>query len=386
MFGNKKLLVLHIIDSISPGGVNSFVYDLCLSQRNINLDSRIIVILKNENDGGESNIPPEIPFYFLNAKGKKQAVLFRIPALRKLIKSLSKGRTTICNLHLKLSVLVGVLSTICMKNIYRVETYHSSYHHYKFQYTLMKKFIAKYIAVSDDCKAEMRRRFHTKDDRLISIPNGVSRNELREIVSKNVGDLNRSFNSKKTIHLLSVGRLSYQKNLQVSAKALSNICNEKLDYKIIGEGEYRNVIEESFCSNNYIFLLGNLPRESIMDYLFKSDLLIMPSLWEGRSILQLEAMAFDLPMVISDVASLREPFNEPPLNENEIWRKTRFGYLVQTNNIAAYQESVLNFVTSTTDLEIFEMRKYISQISRENDITVVAGKYKDVYLSLLSKE
>ena len=106
--------------------------------------------------------------------------------------------------------------------------------------------------------------------------------------------------------------------------------------------------------------------------------MVMPSLWEGRSILQLEAIALDKPMIISDVPALREPFGECKLKQNETWRRCQWGYIVKTNNKQAYKTALENFIKNGGTFDCDDIRS----ISKQNDIYLTASvyikQYKDI--------
>ena len=104
----------------------------------------------------------------------------------------------------------------------------------------------------------------------------------------------------------------------------------------------------------------------------------MPSLWEGRSILQLEALVLDKPMIISDVPGLRETFNEHKLNPNETMRRCKWGYLVETNNVEAYKEAIISFKENREPFSSDNMEKIYSSY----DIADVAKAYIYEYINL----
>ena len=113
--------VIQIMDNLeTDGGVNSVVYDLCQAQRVLGAD---------------------VSVHCLGAKSKPDALLRYVFALRNLIYEISGGETVICNLHLKLSVLIGTMAAVGLSNVVCIETYHNTYHHYWLQYNLCK-FIA----------------------------------------------------------------------------------------------------------------------------------------------------------------------------------------------------------------------------------------------------
>lgn len=362
--------VIQIMDNfIVSGGVNSFVYDLCYALKDAGCDVSLIGILNLEYENNPVVIQMEkdgIHVECIGASSKKDAIFHCIGKLNKTIKKISGNESTICNLHLKLGVLMGVLATRGLKNVKCVETYHNTYHNYHFQCWMCSPFIKKYITVSETAKKEMHKRFFIPYRKLISIPNGVSRKKIRKI--SGIDDISEKH---KEIRIVSVGRLSYEKNFIVPVRAFLDVCNEHITYTLVGGGPQEKTIQAIAEKNKYISLLGEQSREYTLKELAKADIVVMPSLWEGRSILQLEAMALDKVMILSDVPGLREPFNENELNEEELFRECKFGYLVRTNDVESYRAALKLFCDNGNA----EKRNYIRSISEKNDMSIVSKNY-----------
>ena len=365
--------VIQIIDSLSQGGgVGSFVYDLCLALKRQGIDVSLIGILAGqEGDQVQKLRDANIPVYCLNAPDKKKAIFSYIPVLKRKIVEIADDEETVCNLHLKLSVLLGGIATRGLKNIWRVETYHSQYSHYTLEYNLMKKRISRYICCSDSAKKEFISRFHPKKCKAVSIPNGIDVETLHE----KYADLNPH---DGVMRLISVGRFTDQKNIQVAAKAFSNLCNENLIYKIIGEGSYKEQIEEAAGGNPYIRLLGTMPREQVMQEVGKADVVVMPSLWEGLSIFMLEAMALGKVMLLSDISSFRNVVREKKLGEQEAYRRCSWGYLVR-NESGAFAGALKDYQI-LPEAEKQRMGENSYHIAEKYDIMNTAKKYIEIYV------
>lgn len=370
--------VIQIMDNfIVGGGVNSFVYDLCFELKAQGCEVSLIGILKQGYDNNpiiEDLCKAGINVICIGATNKKEAILHHVKELKEKIMEISNGETIICNLHLKLSVLMGVLATRGLENVQCIETYHNTYHYYHLQCWVCSPFIKKYICVSETAKEEMHRRFRVPYRKIIAIPNGVSRRRIRELARIN------EYNHKEgKIHIVSVGRLSYEKNFLVPVTALSDVCDENITYTLVGGGPEEEKIKEVAVKNPYIRMTGALSRNETLQELAKADIVVMPSLWEGRSILQLEAMALDKPMIISDTPGLREPFNEQSLDSEEVFRKTEFGYIVMTNNVKAYQLAISDFIRQNEN----NFKESVSAKSEELDISGTAEGYRRIYNELV---
>lgn len=368
--------VIQIVDSLGQGGgVGSFVYDMCLALKKRGVDISLIGILENKEGLQIQELRKNgIPVYCMNAPSKVSAIAFYIPKLKVMIRNIAGNCKTVCNLHLKLSVLMGAVATIGLKKVRCIETYHNTYHRYHLQFFLLQSRIKKYIAVSYAAQEEMYNRFHAPREKVLAVPNCVDREKLR------IG-IKSSYIAHDFISIVSVGRLSYEKNLQISVGALAKICDEQVRYTVVGDGPDRDKVHAAANGNQYIHFMGSVSREEVLQILANADLVIMPSLWEGRSILQLEALAFDTPLVISDVPGLREPFGEKSLNEDEKWRRCSFGYLVNTNDESAYNSAVADFKKHPELVE--SMQKRVREVSKENDIEVMLDKYMKIYCDVL---
>lgn len=372
--------IIQIMDNFSVGGgVNSFVFDLCRALKKQGGDVSLIGLL---NKGYEKN--PEvqqlraegIEVVCLGASSKKQALLHDIGKLRTIIKDMTQNEPAVCNLHLKLSVLMGVVSTLGLHNIIRVETYHSLYSKYLVQMKALSPFISMYICCSKSAKEEFVKRFCPRPDKVIEIPNGVNCADLKKLVDEK--------QDKAMITAVSVGRFTYQKNFGVTASAFSKIENGNFLYKIFGDGELKQQIADSVRDTNKVKLCGQVPRQTIINELANCDIVVMPSLWEGLSIVMLEAMALGRPLMISDVPSLRNVLGEEPLRDGELWRQCTWGYLVETDNAMAYNAAMNHFLENQNLVE--EMSKEIEKYSMLYSIEKTANSYAAVYERCLKQE
>lgn len=371
--GESIVKVIQIMDNFSVGGgVNSFVYDLCYALKEDGCDIFLIGILSIGNDNNpevEKLRNQGIQVECLGASGKLDAIFNYMGKLETLIREIAGNENTICNLHLKLGVLMGILATRGIKNVRCVETYHSQYSHYWLQNKILSPFISMYVPCSESAKDEFVKRFHPQKGKVFVIPNGVNRTVLRAQVTERKED--------RTISVISVGRFTAQKNLHITAKAFSNIENGDFEYKIYGDGILKTQIIEAANESTKVKLCGTVSRRQIINELANASMVVMPSLWEGLSIFMLEALALDCPMMISDVPSLRDVFNEKPLATNEEWRCCEWGYLVNTSNVKAYHEAMEHFLENRS-MES-EMKKNIEKYSQKYSMDEVAKKYKEVY-------
>lgn len=372
----KIAVVVNDLELSEAGGVGSFVYELCKAFLRANQNLMIIGVINkgnNKNDNMTKELIAMGAFAkCLNASSQKDALL-RLPTitvnLRHLLNEYSKGDKIICNVHLKLSALIGSFASINSKNIYVVETYHSQYSHYRLQTKIMSPIIKRVICCSDSAYEEYVHTFGRKNI-VCSIPNGINMEAIRSLCQSN----------KKCTGIFkfcSVGRLSYQKNFSISIKAFLNTDVDNVEYCIIGDGEDKQKLKAIIGDSNRIKLIGSLKRKDVLQQIANADMIVMPSLWEGLSIFQLEALALGCPMMLSDISAFRQVFHEEALREDELFRRCEWGYLVETNNMIAWEKAIKHFCENS--YLSAEMHNKMLEISREYDISMTLDKYLVVF-------
>lgn len=374
----KIAIVTDSLELSAAGGVGSFVYELCRALALSGQRVLIIGIIGNEQSTHDSLIKKLVSVGVearcLSAKSRRDA-LVKIPhwvnKLRQVLNIFADGEKIVCNVHLKLGVLVGSLASVGNNNIAVVETYHSQYSHYKLQTILLSQVIKKVVCCSESAYNEYVHRFG-RNSAACSVPNGIDMNAVRQIAKR---EKNQQVNRK--ILFYSVGRLTRQKNLTVSIEAFINSANPESKYYIIGEGEDKDKLLISIGNNHDVELLGSMPRNDVLRQISNADMVVMPSLWEGLSIFQLEALALGCPMMLSDISAFRQIFHEEKLGDSELFRICQWGYLVQTNNVVAWEKAFEHFYSNYYMKE--KMQNAVLDISKEYDISTTVGKYLNVF-------
>ena len=103
--------------------------------------------------------------------------------------------------------------------------------------------------------------------------------------------------------MVSIGRLTKQKNFEFLIDAFYEISKYQHDLKLIilGEGELLKNLENKIIEmnlNNIIFLAGF--KKNIFNYLDKAECLIMPSIYENPGHVLIEAAASNCPIISSN--------------------------------------------------------------------------------------
>ena len=330
---------IHIVQFhlMSGGGVGSVITDVCEAMAKKSDGVYAISLFQRDgiDFGAELEWASRVGVHsILIQQDKKDSVLRVLCALRREIRALAKDDECILYLHLKWGVLTGILATLGLKNVRRVEVYHSGYMQYKLQAFLSKPFIDKYIAVSKDAKRQLMEWIRVREDKIEVVYNGVDVQGIREAARGAVPAAGFSF--------VSVGRLSFEKGFKTPIQSYAELRREGAlagtSYTMIGTGDQMD--ECVALAGGCVHFTGLIPRASVYPKIAASDVVVLPSLWEGNSILMLEVLALGKPMVLTDIPSFREVLDFKPLEENEVCRTEWFGVVFRKEDVKSCREAL----------------------------------------------
>ncbi|MBW2045131.1 MAG: glycosyltransferase family 4 protein [Deltaproteobacteria bacterium] len=135
--------------------------------------------------------------------------------------------------------------------------------------------------------------------------------------------------------LLFVGRLVKQKDIPNLFNAFEIIVKEKPKalLLLVGKGPKRDILEklahDKGIASNLIFT-GAVEHSVIQEYYAASDIFVLPSIFEGRATVIVEAILSKKPIVTTDVSGLRE------------WMiDEETGFIVKRKDPQAFAEKVL---------------------------------------------
>ena len=148
-------------------------------------------------------------------------------------------------------------------------------------------------------------------EQVVAIPNGVPVDRVE--ARRSAGEVRAELGIGDAFMILSTGRLAQQKGLEYLIRAAVLLRGDVPAARIVlaGDGPLGSDLArlvESLGLEDAVVLLGH--RSDIGDLLAASDLVVLPSLWEGLSISLLEAMAAARPVVTTSIGSNREVTND----------------------------------------------------------------------------
>jgi len=266
-----------------------------------------------------------------------------VSLLRDLLNFLRNNRIHIIHSHLgeanQLAVLAGKLSGIpafptvhnTMSFVDKRSCFEIRVHINKAVNRLVYKAAYKVVTISQEVKEIIHDLFGLDDSKVIVVKNGIIPG-LLPLGSEHSGQKGKAIFQK--LKLIGVGSLTYQKAFEVLVRAAAKLVEEGFDdflVRIAGEGPDRDRLEHLILEvgvEDNVKLLGI--RDDVGALLKSSDIFIMPSRYEGLSIAMIEAMAFGLPVIASDVPGLSRYIDQG-----------KNGFLFQVGDHKALAECIL---------------------------------------------
>jgi glycosyltransferase involved in cell wall biosynthesis len=197
------------------------------------------------------------------------------------------------------------------------------------------------IATDAAMKSEVAEALGVRSRRVVVIPNGVDVEQIRSLVTPEaLAGLTARWPALGGDGLkgISVGRLEANKGFDVLLKALATISSDMpsgWQWFIVGDGSQHDALTSLSASlglGERVRFAGTLSDAELHTIFADCDLFAHPTLYEGSSLVTLEAMAHGLPVVASAVGGIPDKVVEA---EN--------GYLVPPGDAAALGQRILWF-------------------------------------------
>jgi glycosyltransferase involved in cell wall biosynthesis len=136
------------------------------------------------------------------------------------------------------------------------------------------------------------------------IPNGVDVERFPRADDAMRQQARRRLGIEDSPLVVCVGRLQRAKGQDVLVDSWPSVREKVVDAELVLVGEGEDMAELRRKADPSIRLVGH--RTDVLDWLAASDVVAVPSRWEGMSLGMLEAMATGRSIVITDVPGARE--------------------------------------------------------------------------------
>ena len=306
--------------------------------------------------------------------------------LYRLYRFLLKHDYTIVHTHTSKAGFVGRLAARLARVKIIVHTVHGFAFHEESSQLMIRLYASLERFAAHCCdKIVTVSKFHRKwalnlgigtREKVVAIPNGISLKRLKR-------DKDRQSTRQElgvdpdALMILTTGRLATQKGLEYLINAIPELTKRlPQSFKVVfaGNGPLRHKLEKmanDLKVQDKVLFLGF--RYDIGNLLASSDIVVLPSLWEGLSIALLEAMAAGKPIITTIIGSNRE-----------VAREGTVAILVPSKDSDAIVDAILKIVNDNNLREHLSVKAkevyYLSYTEKQ----MMSG-YRELYIDLLSK-
>jgi len=171
---------------------------------------------------------------------------------------------------------------------------------------MTQSLVDNYVCVSKGVADFTAKTGKIPQRKICVIPNGIDTTDYENVQKSDLTLLGCSPHTHKVIV---IGRLHQQKGIDWLLQTLSHWLEPRPDCEllIVGDGPERAVLEQTAAQQpcrDRVHFLGH--RRDVPELLAASDLLLLPSRWEGMPNVVMQAMAAGLPVVVTEVEGIEE--------------------------------------------------------------------------------
>jgi glycosyltransferase involved in cell wall biosynthesis len=229
----------------------------------------------------------------------------------------------------------------------------------------------KIIAVGNNQKQALQKTYSIDKMCIETIQNGVENN-----VSNIDYKISNLYKSKNRVIVGTIASFTEQKGLFNLLDAAYYLKKRKNDFILlmVGDGYLRKELEKKCRQlklNDTVYFLG-WERKASTRILPIFDIFVQPSLWEAMSIVVLEAIAAEKPVLLTDVGENKHIIN-----------CTKSGYLIQPKDIAGMVFFLEKLIKN------HNLRHKFSKNAKNNfqkffSLSQMVNKYESIYTNALN--
>lgn len=302
--------VLHVVRSLALGGAERVVTEFALAHDREHFEPEICCVLEAGPLISELRAAG-VPVHVLKRRGRLDAR--SVLSLARLVR---RRRVDVVHNHNLTALTVGVPGAVLGGARALVRTEHNVSERPPLASLIVSRlaslFESAQIGVSEAVRTSHRRSGRISGRRFVTIRNGIDDGRLlhartREEVRARLGI------SDDAVVCLNVGSLTPQKDHAVllDAARLVVASNDRVVFLVAGGGpledRLRRRVDDAGLRGK-VQLLG--ARDDVPDLLRAADVFVLSSAWEGLPITVLEAMASNIPCVVTTVGGNAEALED----------------------------------------------------------------------------
>ena len=371
-----KFKILHIIPSLSKGGAERLVLDICaeLMGREDILVKLIVLSYNNEYLHLSQSIDLEVVQSRVGLSVFKKNFLF-IESLQAIIE---KFNPEIIHTHLYEAEIVSRFCYFphakwfshCHDNMVQFRNFNIAtvlkkrlLTNYFEKAILFKKYKLNngthFLAISKDTLAYFK--FKVTPYKVTLLPNAINFSIFYKPKIKLI--------DRSKIKLINVGSFVQKKNQSFLIDVVNLLINMHIDVelKLIGNGVMQEILlkkvnDYNLCKN--VFFLGVV--NNVEEHLWQSDFYVHSSTSEASGLVIIEAMAAGLPVITLDGKGNRDLI----VNEKN-------GYMFFNQSVIDFQDKIIELWNNAS--KYWEISQFAQEYAKKHDIKPYVNKLLDLY-------
>lgn len=209
----------------------------------------------------------------------------------------------------------------------------------------------KIILPSESYKKEFIKKYNLPEKKIEIIPNFY---DLKKVEMSKVERIKKKYHLKDKKVLISVGRLSPEKNFEFLLKIFSEVCKKRDNTVliIIGNGPAKETLK-NLCKNlkieKNVFFIGEEEHTELSEYYYLSDIFVSTSKTEMHPLSIIEAMSMKNASVTSKITGFMD-----------IVKSEKTGFLIEGENLKKFVEKIVLLIDNNQLLEKMKNESYLT--------------------------
>lgn len=368
-----KVRIVHLINSLNPGGGERFLVDLARQLPREGFDCRVVCLYKR-GDFADEIEAGGVPVSVIGVP--RQMGWEGYKRVYQVLRSLS---TDIVHCHLLEACWYGLPAGWMAGVPLRIAHLQNCHWHLRLKLKLFDRFAFQFADAAFACSRAVA-DFYTGRmwypvSKLHVVHNAVDPTRFEDLPRKDEAKRRLGLGEDDVI-LTTVASLTPQKGHQYLLQAAKEIVRRwpSTKFLFVGDGGLRDRLQgetKALGIEPWVRFLGE--RLNVPAILAASDIFVLPSLWEGFGLVLVEAGLAGLPVIASSVDGTIE-----------IIQDRRNGLLVRPKDIPALVEACLELIGNRSLRE--RMGKEGKRIALERfSIRQIASRVADLYGTLLER-
>lgn len=263
---------------------------------------------------------------------------------------------------------------------FRLIEYKPNFFYRLFLIKLYKNLLANvdlFIFPSKNLARSLGKKLNLDKKKVKVIPHGIDIELVNKLIKKRVSNKEKEIFLNRYLKIVSIGRLSAQKDFFTLFKAFSLLIKKKLNVVlvVIGDGELKNELiktAENLNIKEKVYFLGW--KQNIFPYLKSSDIFVFSSFFEGFGMVILEAMASQVPVIATDT----------PYGPSEILDCGKYGGLVPIGNAKIMAMKIERLLKNKSLRNVYIQRSY--NRVKEFSLKKIIDSYEKILLEAINEQ